>query len=178
MMDDRPEPLTLPTELERSDAAFDIAVGLAVLLGVVYCVKPPEMGGLGLSWVALVPPLVPVALYVLTGEYAGDLPWVGGLAAGLRSKFGARRAHEWVQAYAHYARVTLWPNLRDWCEAFSKSSRARTIRWRATLNAATRCWRLRASSWASAIRCRCTRSRATTRDISTGRSRRDSSAAG
>ena len=120
----------VPTELERSDAAFDIAVGLAVLLGVVYCVKPPELGGLGLPWPVLIPPLLPVALYVLTGEYAGDLPWIGGIAAGLRSKFGARRAHEWIGAFGHYSRVTLIPNGRDRYDA----ERRRIYRYgRATL---------------------------------------------
>lgn len=115
-MDERPDVVTIPTELERSDAAWDIAVGLGVLLGAVYCVKPPDMGGLGLPWPFLIPPLLPVALYVLTGEYAGDLPWIGGVASGLRSKLGARRAHEWIQAYAWYARVTLIPNGRDYVD--------------------------------------------------------------
>lgn len=156
-MDERPDTVTIPTELERADAAWDIAVGLAVLLGVVYLVKPPEMGGLGLPWYFTVPPLVPLALYVLTGEYAGDLPWIGGIAAGLRSKFGARRAHEWIGAYAHYANVTLWPNLKDRCAAFWQSARARTSRWHRQLNAAMQCSHSRACSWALAIRSRSSR---------------------
>jgi hypothetical protein len=151
-MDERPDVVTIPTELERSDAAWDIAVGLGVLLGAVYCVKPPDMGGLGLPWPFLIPPLLPVALYVLTGEYAGDLPWIGGVASGLRSKLGARRAHEWIQAYGWYARVTLIPNGRDWCRRSYRFIRRQTFRWRRRLSVRTTCWRSAACSWACHIR--------------------------
>jgi hypothetical protein len=154
---ERADIVIIPTELERADAAWDIAIGLAVVLGVVYLVKPHEMGGLGLPWLFIVPPLIPFALWILTGEYAGDLPWVGGLASGLRSKFGARRAHEWILAFAWYARVTLWPNGKDHCEAFSNSSRRRITRWRVRLSKATQCKRSRIGSWASAIRSRSSR---------------------
>lgn len=149
---ERQETITVPTELQRSDPVWDIVIGLAMVLVVIQCIKPHDMGGFGLPWYVLMPLLLPVAIWVMTGEGAADIPYLGSVAAGLRAKFGLRRAHEWVLAYKHYVEVRIWPDGKDQCVASWNSSRRRITRWHRQLSEAT-AWKLsRVRSWASAIR--------------------------
>jgi hypothetical protein len=99
--------ITVPTELGRGDPFLDMFwMGLAGL-GTWYAFN---MGHV--LWA--IPPLLLIAVCVLTGEPAADVPFIGAIAAGLRSKLGLRRAHEWIQAWAHYFRIRQWPDLQRW----------------------------------------------------------------
>lgn len=147
-MDDRPATVTVPTELERADAFWDFAVLAASALGVIWLLEH------GVPWPALVPALIPLALWTLTGEGSADIPYIGNIAGGLRSKFGLRRAHEWVLAYGHYFKVRMWPDWKDRCEASLRSARRRTIEWRARLSEQTRWKRSVACLWGFRIRSR------------------------
>lgn len=104
-MIDQPSTITVPSELERGDGFVDLAAmaftGLAVWYGFLHGVP---------VWLMLTPVLL-VAVWTLTGEAAADTPYIGAIAAGLRSKLGLRRAHEWCLAYAHYFRVAVQPRL-------------------------------------------------------------------
>lgn len=119
MSAEQPVIITVPTELNRSDGFVDLSVLL--------------MSGLAVWWLALrgvpiwafIPMLVLLAIFVLTGEPAGDIPFVGAIAAGLRSKLGLRRAHEWVMAYCHYFKVRQWPDFCRWFWATRVGGRIR-----------------------------------------------------
>lgn len=108
MSTEQPAIIVVPTELGRQDGFIDSAV----LLG----------SGLAVWWLALrgvpiwmfIPVLLALAIFVLTGEPAGDVPFIGAVAAGLRSKLGLRRASEWVLAWAHYFRIRQWPDFKAW----------------------------------------------------------------
>lgn len=108
MNTEQPAIVVVPTELGRQDGFIDSAV----LLG----------SGLAVWWLALrgvpiwmfIPVLIALAIFVLTGEPAGDVPFIGAVAAGLRSKLGLRRASEWVMAWMHYFRVRQWPDFKQW----------------------------------------------------------------
>lgn len=102
---------TIPTELGRADPYFDLFVLGCAGLVTWYAYN------MGAVWLA-VPVLLVVAACVLTGEPAGDVQIIGGVAAGLRSKLGLRRAHEWVMAFAHYFRVRIYP---DWMITWQQS---------------------------------------------------------
>jgi hypothetical protein len=68
-----------------------------------------------MTWFSMSLPLPIVgAICLMTSAGAGDLPVIGGLAAGLRSKLGLRGAHEWLAAYWHYFRVRQWPDFQHW----------------------------------------------------------------
>jgi hypothetical protein len=105
---EQPAIVTVPTELSRTDGWFDLSALM--------------ISGLAVWWLALkgvpvwafLPGLVLLAIFTLSGEPAADIPFVGAIAAGLRSKLGLRRAHEWVQAYSHYFLVRQWPDFRVW----------------------------------------------------------------
>lgn len=96
--------------------------------------------------------LSPVALWSLTGEPAADVGWVGSIAAGLRSKFGLRRAHEWLLAWAHYFRLAIWPIWKARCVAFWNSSRRRITDWKARLSDTTKCSNSHGYLWGYKIR--------------------------
>lgn len=145
MIEDRPALVTVPTELERQDAFIDGAA----LAGTVLIAWWLTLQGLG-WWLA--PLVVLVSVWTLTGEPAADVPYLGAVASGLRSKLGLRRAHEWLLAFWHYFRLAIWPVWKANCEAYWNSSRQRITDWRARLSAAIR-WSLsRVCSWGSAIR--------------------------
>lgn len=104
-MIDQPQTITVPSELERGDGFLDLAAlaftGLAVWYGFLHDVP---------VWLMLLP-VVLVAVWTLTGEAAADTPYLGAIAAGLRSKLGLRRASEWALAYLHYFQVAERPRL-------------------------------------------------------------------
>lgn len=149
MSDERPSPIhTVPTELDRSDGFLDLAglatTGLVAWQLIIY----------GAPWWAMIPPTLVVAVWVLTGEPAADVPYLGALAAGLRSKLGLRRAHEWIFAAFHWWQLAVYPVWRSDCGAFLQSSRRRIMRWQARLSETTRCRGWRGSSWAFLTRWR------------------------
>lgn len=146
MNDQQPALHTVPTELGRSDGFLDIAaLGLTIL--IVW-----QLALYNVSLWLMIPFVLVVAIFTLTGEPAADVPYLGAVAAGLRSKLGLRRAHEWILAFWHYFRLAIWPVWRAHCIRLWKSARRRTSECRAQLNAAIRSSRLRASSWVSATR--------------------------
>lgn len=132
--------VTVPTELSRSDGFIDAAV----LLG----------SGLAVWWLALkgvpiwafIPVLLVLAIFVLTGEPAGDVPFVGAIAAGLRSKLGLRRAHEWVMAWAHYFRVRMWPDFKEWVRCQTLSAKTATTNAGQRIVPTASKWRTRVSA--------------------------------
>ncbi len=103
---ERPQLVTVPTELDRTDAFYDCAL----LAGSVLVLWDAVLNGVPWQW--LVPPVLVVAIWTLTGEPAADVPFIGAVAAGLRSKLGLRRAHEWLLAFGHFYRVVIWPQWR------------------------------------------------------------------
>jgi hypothetical protein len=119
MNTDQPAIITVPTQLNRTDGFIDVAA----LLG----------SGLAVWWLALrgvpiwafIPILVALAIFTLTGEPAGDVPFIGMVAAGLRSKLGLRRASEWLMAWWHYFRVRQWPDFQAWVGATRDSLASR-----------------------------------------------------
>jgi len=128
--EDRPHLIIVPTELERQDAFYDAAVlGFTVL-----AVWQLALYGL-LLW--SLPALVLVLVWMLTGEPAADVPFVGAIASGLRSKIGLRRAHEWLLAWMHYVNLVHAPVWR----AFADEWRERTWFW--TLHGCRECWEQR-----------------------------------
>lgn len=130
----QPTLLTVPTELERTDGFIDLAVLVGAVLAVWWlCLK-----GVPIEFIA--PFTVPLAIWVLTGEAAGDVPFLGAVAAGLRSLLGLRRAHEWLFAWAHYFTVGIWPIWKERCGTFSRSSRQQVTDWRRRLSARIK-WR-------------------------------------
>jgi hypothetical protein len=146
VIDERPAIHTCPTELERSDGFLD----LAALAGAGLAVWWLALKGIPITFIA--PFTLPFALWVLTGEAASDVPFLGAVAAALRSKLGLRRAHEWLFAWTHYWKLAVYPVWRSNCVAFSQSTQLRITLYRRQLSAATRWSRLRAYSWASATR--------------------------
>ena len=146
MNDQTPALLTVPTELERSDGLTD----LIVLIGAAPVVW--ECANLGIPLWVPAPLAVPLAIWVLTGEAAADLPWIGGLTFALRNAFGLRRAHEWVFAAAYFWRIAAYPVWRSNCVAFYRSVRRRTTRWLRLLNVKTRWLASRGRSWACSTR--------------------------
>jgi hypothetical protein len=109
-MDQTPAVYEIPTELQRADvyAQRFVAAGLVLFS---YMVR----NHLGMTWFWMSLPLPIVgAICLMTSAGAGDLPVIGGLAAGLRSKLGLRGAHEWLAAYWHYFRVRQWPDFQHW----------------------------------------------------------------
>lgn len=115
-----PTLLTVPTELERTDGFMDLSVLVGSLLGIWWLNLK-----LGIPFELSLPCLVPMAIWVLTGEAAGDVPFLGVLASGLRSALGMRRAHEWVFALWHFYVVAIWPIWRQRCGTFLRSTRLR-----------------------------------------------------
>lgn len=109
-MDTRPVVVTVPTELGRSDPFADLSVLVVAALGTWYAFN------MHLVWLA-VPGLIGAAIWTLTGEPAGDVRFIGAIAAGLRSRLGLRRAHEWALAWAHYSTVKTSPNFKRWADA-------------------------------------------------------------
>jgi hypothetical protein len=145
--DERPLLVTVPTELGRENAARDVGIFVFSVLGAWML-----MDNLGAPAWLVWPPVAAISLWALTGEPASDVGFIGGTAAALRHRFGMRRAHEWVGAYAHYFRLRVWPDWRDTCHRLSNSTRQRTIRLLRRLNGMTR-WRpSRGSSWAAITR--------------------------
>lgn len=148
MNDDRPTLITVPTELERADVFWD----LAALFITVIIVWQFWLADVSILW--MLPLILLVAVWSLTGEPATDVPYVGAIANGLRSKLGLRRAHEWVLAFLHYFRLAVWPIWRTNCIASYRSNLQRISAWRAWLSAKTRCSVSAGSSWAYRIRWR------------------------
>lgn len=146
-MEDRPALHVIPTELDRQDVYYDFAALAAVCLLTWWMILN------GIGWWA-VPVVLVVGVWVLTGEGASDVEHVGVIASGLRSKFGQRRAHEWLQAWAHYFRLAIWPVWRANCVAFWRFCRRTTTDWLARLSERIRWSRSLVSSWASATRYR------------------------
>ena len=144
-MEDRPLTVTVPTELERADAFIDFTVLASAALLSSWLVQH------GLPWPMLLPGLVPLAVWALTGEGAADIPYIGSVAAGLRARFGLRRAHEWVLAYSWYCKVAILPVWREHCEASFRSCQRRTTALRQRLSARILWKRLPACSWACRI---------------------------
>jgi len=107
-----PRTIVVPTELERSDGFID----LAVFAGTVLVVWDLALNHVPL--LAMLPLVLIVAVLTLTGEPAADVPYIGAVASGIRSKLGLRRAHEWVLAFGHYFTLAVWP---EWMERWQKS---------------------------------------------------------
>jgi len=153
-MDDRPETITIPTELERGDAWKWVGILASVALAV---------DGLWQNHVPLVwslPLLLLVGIDVLTVPGVADIPFVGSIASVAQSLFGYRQAHDWLLAVWHWLRVTIYPNWSEACVAFCRLHLQRTMRWLERTSARTPWLRSRLCSWASAIRSRLSRHRA------------------
>ncbi len=119
MTDLAPPTVTVPTELERSDGFVDLSILAAAVLTMW------ELALHGVPIWAMAPIVVLVAIFTLTGEPAADVPYIGAVAAGVRSKLGLRRAHEWCLAYVHYFKVRIWP---DWMTHWNNSRLRFTLR--------------------------------------------------
>jgi hypothetical protein len=132
---------TVPTELERSDAFFDVAAMAGTLL-LAYC----WVSIYALPWQIVALPVVAVLAWALTGEPACDVPYIGAVAAGLRSKLGQRRIHEWTLAWQHYFTTAVLPVWRAHCYRFSRSVQRRIKHWLTRLSEATRWLRSRVFS--------------------------------
>ncbi len=145
-MDDHPDTITIPTELERADAFIDFTVLASATLLVVWLLERD------VPWPAIVPLLIPLGIWTLTSEGAADIPYIGSVAAGLRNAFGLRRAHEWLFVYLHFVEVALLPVWRARLAASWRSFRALTTRWRARLSETMRSTRSLACSWGCRIR--------------------------
>lgn len=123
-MTDRPPVITVPTELDRRHAFYDLVALALVILTVKY------LSQFDLHWYAA-PLVIIVGVWALSGEPAEDVQFVGILATGVRSKLGLRRAHEWVQAWAHYFRVAVWPRSREqWQNSRLRSAITTSRFWR------------------------------------------------
>jgi hypothetical protein len=120
MNTERPVTNVVPTELSRADGFFDLAFLFGMGLAAWWLALR------GVPWWMFVPVLTPPSLEVLSGEPAGDIPFLGALAAGLRSKLGLRRAHEWVAAWLHYTRVRTWPDFLNWSSTTWQNSRLKS----------------------------------------------------
>jgi hypothetical protein len=119
--------ITIPTELSRGDPFGDLIILVVSLLGTWYAFN------MGHVWWA-VPVLLIVTPEVLSGEPAADVGFIGAVAAGFRSRLGLRRAHEWIQAWAHYFRIRQWPDFQRWSHDTSRRMyvavrRVRAVRW-------------------------------------------------
>jgi hypothetical protein len=117
MNTEQPAIVTVPTEMARQDGFIDSAI----LLGSALAVWWFALRGVPV-WL-FVPPMLCLSVFVLTGEPAGDVPFVGAIASGLRSKLGMRRAHEWCLAFLHYTAVRTWPDFRKWSNTTWQNSR-------------------------------------------------------
>lgn len=148
--------IEIPTELERSSEFAEYTVAAVVLLGTLWAISNGHLLPFN-PWFGIPPVLVIAGLWVLTGEAATNWQGVGKIATVLRNRIGLRRAHEWVQAFAHYVHLVHVPVWRAACVAFWRSARARITRWlrrsRDTINSG----RLAVCSWASATRYRLSR---------------------
>lgn len=102
--------LIIPTQLERSDPFWDIGAGI----GLVLVGKYLSDHGVSLWW--MLPIALPVAAWVLTGEALTDVPFLGAIASGLRTRLGQRRVHEWALVIAYYFTIRIWP---EWTRAWS-----------------------------------------------------------
>jgi hypothetical protein len=107
-MDPRAEVITVPTELEHQHPFYDLA-GLAL---AVVAIK--WLSNFDLQWWVGVPIVLAIGTWTLSGEPATDVPFIGAIASGVRSRLGLRRIHEWLLAYAHYVRVRTLPDGKDW----------------------------------------------------------------
>lgn len=101
--------IVIPTEMSRSDGLEDIMALLGGSLLALWLILYR-----GAPILILAPILVGLALYVLSGEPACEIKFVGGFAATMRSAFGQRRIHQWALAWLHYFRVKTWPDWRRW----------------------------------------------------------------
>lgn len=139
--------MVVPTELERRNAYIDIAVlVVAVLIGVnVMDTYGVPAGPIWAVWAVL-------GVMALTSEAAADVGFIGPLAGALRNRFGQRRAHACLLAYAHYFKVAIYPVWRAWCHSLLRSARARTIRWCRRTSDTLRCWRPPGCSWRPSMR--------------------------
>lgn len=154
MKPEQPAIVTVPTELGRADGFID----MAVLLGAGGMVWWLALKGIPV-W-AFIPALLVLAIWVLTGEPAGDIRFVGAIASGLRAKLGMRRASEWLAAWLHYFSVRIWPDkvtqwqnsrLRSKIRTLTSSPRLRTLSTALHIN---RPQRLCMPSWLSTARAR------------------------
>lgn len=118
---EQPTIVTVPTMLGRSDGFFDMAVLLGSGLGIWWLV----LKGFAFWW--FVPVVLIVVVMTLTGEPAGDIPFIGAIASGLRARLGMRRASEWALAWTHYFRVRIWPDMRLQWQNSRLRSRIRTL---------------------------------------------------
>ena len=104
-MDNRPPVITVPTELDRRNAFYDLSALALVVITVKY------LSLYDLHWYAA-PLVLLVGIWALSGEPAEDVAFVGVIATGVRSKLGLRRAHEWLFAWWHYFSVATLPRWR------------------------------------------------------------------
>ncbi len=131
----------VPTELERADAFYDMAIAAITLIFSYSAVATYHVPVL---LVAL--PVLFAAVYTLTGEAACDVSFIGPVASGLRSKLGQRRITEWVAAWHHYFSIAVLPVWSAHCYRFSVYLRQRIRLWLTRLNVAIRCSRSRVFS--------------------------------
>jgi hypothetical protein len=146
--DPRAEVITVPTELEHQHPFYDLA-GLAL---AVVAIK--WLSNFDLQWWVGIPIVLAIGTWTLSGEPATDVPFIGAIASGVRSRLGLRRIHEWLLAYAHYARMRTLPDGRDTCRASLKWCRRQTTALRHQPSARIRWSRSRVSSWVWAIHSR------------------------
>ena len=118
MSESRPIIHTVPTELQRKDAFYDTFVLGCYGWAAGYCIF-----SLGVPWYYTLIPAPFIALWSLTGAPAADVSFVGNLSAALRSKFGQRRASEWVLAWIYFWQVAVYPVWRSSCVKFLGSIR-------------------------------------------------------
>ena len=126
-MDER-DIIEIPTELERSSEFLEYTVAAVALLSTLWAINNAAILPFS-PWYVIPPMLLVAGMWVLTGEAATNWQGVGSIATGLRNRIGLRRAHEWIQAFAHYVYLVHVPVWRAACVAFYQSSRARTTRW-------------------------------------------------
>jgi MFS superfamily sulfate permease-like transporter len=117
--DNRPVVITIPTELDRSDAFIVLSVAAAVFLGCWWALQT----GFPVALVAIVARVA--GAWMLTSRSATEVRFIGSIAVFLRNKLGERDAHEWVLAFAHYVRLVHVPRWQQNIVRYWKSIRQR-----------------------------------------------------
>jgi len=148
--------IEIPTELERSSEFLEYTVAAVAILSTLWMLNNGHVLPFN-PWYVIPPILLVAGTWVLTGEAATNWQGVGSVATGLRNRIGLRRAHEWIQAFAHYVHLVHVPVWRAWCVAFWQSSRQRITRMLRASRDGINSARSATSSWASGIRCNLSR---------------------
>lgn len=114
-MDDERLTLTIPTELEHTDAFIVWSVGAGAIL-VFWSLAQRDV-----PLALLLPAAVITAVWMLTSRSATDVRGIGIVAVFARNKLGERDVHEWFLAFLHYVKLVHVPVWRAYAINRSQS---------------------------------------------------------